>query len=198
MAEPVSLQTLLTYLTLISVPVGVFYHIMTLRNTRKNQQMQLETRQIQLYMQFHEKMSTRDFREAWDEIMDEWSWTGYEDFMKKYGPYENPDAWWKFNSIRTLFEQLGILAKEGSVNVQVIYDWLGGTPIYLWDKFEPIIDAMRIEWESPPKGMFSEHFEDLVYVLREIRENDIRDLDNRLRRRKQLRQKFGRVAPDYQ
>jgi len=44
-AEPVSLQTLLTYLTLISVPVGVFYHVMTLRNTQRNRKLQLETRQ---------------------------------------------------------------------------------------------------------------------------------------------------------
>ena len=43
MAEPVSLQTLLTYLTPISIPVGVIYHIMTLRNTRKNKQPQLKT-----------------------------------------------------------------------------------------------------------------------------------------------------------
>jgi len=49
MAEPVTLQTLLIYLTLISVSVGVFYHVMTLRNTRKKQQMQLDTRQAQMF-----------------------------------------------------------------------------------------------------------------------------------------------------
>jgi len=43
MAEPVSLQTLLTYLTLISIPVGVIYYIMTLRNTRKNKQPLMKT-----------------------------------------------------------------------------------------------------------------------------------------------------------
>ena len=48
MAELVSLQTLLTYLTLISVPIGVFYHIMTLRNTRKNQQLILESRRARV------------------------------------------------------------------------------------------------------------------------------------------------------
>ena len=49
----IDLQTLLTYLTLISVPFGVFYHIMTLNNTRKNQQMQLETRQAQLFFNLY-------------------------------------------------------------------------------------------------------------------------------------------------
>jgi hypothetical protein len=53
MAEPLTLQTLLTYLTLISVPVGVFYHIMTLRNTRRNQELTLETRQAQMFMQIY-------------------------------------------------------------------------------------------------------------------------------------------------
>ena len=46
MAEPITLQTLLTYLTLISVPVGVFYYITTLRNQNR-------ARQAQLLMQMH-------------------------------------------------------------------------------------------------------------------------------------------------
>ncbi len=60
----IDLQTILTYLTLISVPVGVIYHIMTLRNTRKNQLLQLETRQTQLYMQVLNKVSSLEFQRA--------------------------------------------------------------------------------------------------------------------------------------
>ena len=48
MAEPLGLQTILTYLTLISVIVGVFYHIMTLRN-------QSRTRQAQLFQQLYQR-----------------------------------------------------------------------------------------------------------------------------------------------
>jgi hypothetical protein len=58
----VDIQNVLTYLTLISVPVGVFYHIMTLNNTRKNQQLQLETRQTQLFMNLYETWRSPDFR----------------------------------------------------------------------------------------------------------------------------------------
>jgi hypothetical protein len=56
MAEPVSIQTMLTYLTLISVPVGVFYHIMTLRN-------QSRTRQVQLFMQIYNRWTDPIFQE---------------------------------------------------------------------------------------------------------------------------------------
>jgi hypothetical protein len=52
----INIQALLTYLTLISIPVGVTFHIMTLNNTRKNQQQQLETRQAQLFMQMYNKL----------------------------------------------------------------------------------------------------------------------------------------------
>jgi hypothetical protein len=37
------LQILFGYLTPISLTIGVIYHIITLNNTRMNQQMQLET-----------------------------------------------------------------------------------------------------------------------------------------------------------
>lgn len=56
------IQTVLTYLTLISVPVGIFYYIMTLNNTRKNQRQQLETRQTHLFMTLYETARSREFR----------------------------------------------------------------------------------------------------------------------------------------
>jgi hypothetical protein len=45
--------------------------------------------------------------------------------------------------------------------------------------------------------MWLEYFEDLVYMLRDIRADDIRDLDNRLNRRRIQRQKLGRTMPDF-
>ena len=62
----IDLQTVLTYLTLISVPVGVFYHIMTLRNTRRNQQLTLENRNAQLLMRIYDKYTeTELMRHKW-------------------------------------------------------------------------------------------------------------------------------------
>ena len=53
-------QTLLGYLTPISLTVGVVYYILTLRNTRRNQEMQLETRQAQLFMQIYDRRSSSE------------------------------------------------------------------------------------------------------------------------------------------
>ena len=191
----IELSVIRDLVAIFGVVAGFSYYVLTVRNNQRNQRQQLETRQTQLFMQFTEKI--RDNQEAFTEMREEWSWNNYDDFMQKYGPEANPDEWWKFITLAGLFEQMGVLAKEGSVNVQIIYDWIGSYPIRLWDKFEEIIDGYRIEREAPPKGMWMEYFEDLVYMLREIRVEDIRDLDNRLKRRKTQRQEIGRTMPDY-
>lgn len=191
----VDYSTLSIVFTGLNISIAAFYYISTLRNTKKNQELQLETRQTQLFMQFNDKFESR--RGIWDEIYGEWSWDDYDDFMRKYGPESNPEEWMKFRSIAGLYEQMGVLAKHGSVDVKLIYDLVAGYPIRFWDKFEDIIDGYRVEREAPPKGMWFEYFEDFVYMLRDVRADDIRDLDNRLRRRRLRRQELGRTMPDY-
>jgi len=86
------LQTLLTYLTLISVPVGVFYHIMTLRNTRRNQEVTLETRQTQLFMEIFKTYASKEFQRDLEQMRFVWEFDGYDDFFEKYGVENDPDA----------------------------------------------------------------------------------------------------------
>ena len=195
-------QMVLSTLQTIALIVGIAYYLFIMRNsqrnqelTRKAQEQALETRQTQLFMHFHEKLM--EYVDSWREIMDEWSWNDYDDFMEKYGPEKSPEEWSKYLYYAALYEQMGILAKEGSVNVKMIYDWSGSRPISFWDKFEDITDARRRVWETPPKGMWLEYFEDLVYMLRDVREEDVRDFDDRLRRRRLRRQELGRTMPDY-
>jgi hypothetical protein len=62
MIEQFSLQTLLTYLTLISVPIGVFYHIMMLRNSQK-------ARQTEMLMRLHESKHDKEGLEAFFRVL---------------------------------------------------------------------------------------------------------------------------------
>ncbi len=116
--------------------------------------------------------------------------------MQKYGSETNPEEWEKFTSITILFEHMGILAKEGSVNPHLIIDWIGDYPIRYWDKFEEIIDGFRIEYEYPPKGMWREYFENLADMLRDVMEENLKDFDGRLMRRRVRREERGRPWPD--
>jgi len=67
-------ETLINLLALISIPIGVFYHIMTLNNTGKNQELTikaqnhaLETRQAQLFMNIYNQ-SARAYHKEHPEL----------------------------------------------------------------------------------------------------------------------------------
>jgi len=98
MVEQFPLQTMLTYLTLISVPVGVFYPIITLQNTRKNQELARraqeqspETRQAQLFMDLYDTFSSKQYQKDRERMFHIWEFDDFDDFFRKYGVDVNPE-----------------------------------------------------------------------------------------------------------
>ncbi len=149
MAETVSLQTLLTYLTLISIPVGVFYHIMTLRNTRKNQELTLETRQTQIFMQIFQHLNSEESLKSWAELVNQ-EITDYDEFLMKYDSSVNPahyakraNKWFAYNTIGELL-QLGIIELDLLIRLK-----LDTQVIVMWEKWEEIIRAIRVRENVP-------------------------------------------------
>lgn len=143
----VDIQTLLTYLTLISVPVGVAYHIMTLNNTRKNQQQQLETRQAQLFMQMYNKIDD-SYRESFRKIR-EIEFEDFSDFIKKYGPDSEEDMEMHIARMASFLEGMGVLVKEDLVSMRLVALTWAGTTRMFWDKISPIIDEWRRAIDYP-------------------------------------------------
>ena len=190
----IDLQTLLTYLTLISVPVGVFYHIMTLNNTRKNQKLQLETRQVQMFQYYVDKLSSTEIVSYSRDIRN-WEWEDPEDFYQNY--WNNPEEAEKLRQVFALYERIGILLKEGVIDLALIYDMVGTGPLREWEKFESVLDYIRVNYEQGVKGMIFEYFEDLAYGLLEYRDVDRKKFEQRYQRRKQTRAKYGKTIPEY-
>ena len=148
-------QTILTYLTLISVPVGVAYHIMTLNNTRKSQQLAqksqelaTETRQAQLFMNLYEVYRSIDFRRLYYEIRG-WSWTSYEDWREKYSMPNNPETSSKFFSVMGYFEGMGLLVKKGLVDVEMVDELLKILVYGIWEQYRDIIFETRSRMKIP-------------------------------------------------
>ena len=148
MAEPVSLQTLLAYLTLISVPVGVLYHIMTLRNTRKNQELQLETRQAQLFMQIYQEMSSPEHYKESNELLT-MEWEDFDDYYRKYGSENNPEAYALRSSMWYRLNGVGLLVKAGLIDVDRVYDLMSETILWQWEKWGDIIIRIREQFNVP-------------------------------------------------
>ncbi len=132
MAEPVTLQTLLTYLTLISVPVGVFYYISTLRNQNR-------ARKTQLYLQMVNKFSQSDYLEAQGKFND-LEWSTAEDLLEYW---RNPEGRKTIGTLGSWYEGIGVLVKENLLDIRVVALFMTGLVTGFWDKFIPIIDEAR-------------------------------------------------------
>ena len=157
----IDLQTALTYLTLISVPVGVLYHIMTLRNTRKNHQLQLETRQAQLYSQtiqnfFDEAVMKKNIH------LLKMEWDDYDDFERKYGSDINEDNYAERYSVWYFMNNLGFLLHDNLIPIRTVNAIVGQFALWHWDKFKEVIQAQR---EIYNMADFMEWFE---YLANEI------------------------------
>jgi hypothetical protein len=162
MAEPITVQSLLTYVTLISVPVGVFYHIMTLRNTKRNQQLQLETRQAGLFMDLYDVWRGPEFRRQWDEVIFKMEFEDWEDMMEKYNRETNYDLLLSWFSVATFFEGVGVLLKRNLIDITMVDDLLATSIRIGWEKIGPIEVESRRRFKQP------RIFDDFEYLYDEL------------------------------
>ena len=89
---------------IFGVITGLTYYILTVRNTRK-------ARETQIYLSIYSQFREKGFLIQWADIMHNWEWKDWEDWMEKYGPTTNPDAYATFTSVGSLFYTLGFLQK---------------------------------------------------------------------------------------
>ncbi len=99
----VDAQTISIIFAGVSIGVAALYYTLTLRNTQRAQQLQLETRQAQLFMQAYSKFIDREFQKSFFEIVHQWEWDDYDDFMAKYGLKTNSEETSKWGSVLAYF-----------------------------------------------------------------------------------------------
>jgi hypothetical protein len=158
----ITYQMVLSTLQTLSLTVGVVYYIMTLRNTRKNQQIQLETRQAQLFSTIYSLTYNIDIMKKWVDFS-LWEYEDYDDFMNKYGPITNPEAFTYFMLKSMQMEGIGVMVKRGLLNIGLIADAVSGVIVDDWEKVEPIVREYRVR-ESFPH--FQEYHE---YLYNEVK-----------------------------
>ena len=149
----IDIQTVLTYLTLISIPVGVVYHIMTLNNTRKNQELTLksqqlatETRQTQLFMQIYNRWTDPSFNENYFNLIDR-EWEDFDDWMARYGDQVKIRA--SNRAIDQYFEGIGVLVQRGLIDISLVDDMMSSLLISFWNKRKPLVYEARKRYNSP-------------------------------------------------
>ncbi len=137
----ITYQMVLSTLQTVGILVGIFYYIMTLRNTRKNQKLQLETRQVATYIQtigFRDK----EFMKAWADVTTQ-EYADPAEWESKYGANVNPDSYASFFSVCNLFQSVGFLVEQRVLTPEIVYEQEGAHLITAWETQRMIIEDRR-------------------------------------------------------
>jgi hypothetical protein len=159
-------------LTGIGIIVSILYYTSVLQNANQTRKLQLraqelaiETRQAQLFMQiFQEFSSVENFR-----IMRELTameWEDYDDFMRKYSGETNPEAFAMRYSHQYRFDGIGVLVKAGLIDLERVHDLMWTFIVWNWDKYGEINLKHREVFNNPD---YMAGYEYLVNELKKMR-----------------------------
>src|SRR5512141_44270 len=88
--------------TVIGVLLGIFFGLRQLRDI-------VRSRNTDLFVDLYNQLTSREFQEMYNDIVYVYKWTDYEDWLRKYGPDADPEAWANFNSVGYFFDGIGVL-----------------------------------------------------------------------------------------
>lgn len=153
------IQTISIVLAGIGIFIAAMNSIYSSREARQQRQTEIETRQIDTYMRTVGRLDMRDYVE----VVYRQEWTDYDDWLEKFGPRTNPQAFASLWSLLRYYRNLGVLAKRNIIDIGLMYDQLSGTSYRAWDKVEPLTRVWRER--GSPKAL--EYFELLIDQLKQ-------------------------------
>ena len=136
----ITYQMVLSTLQTAGLLVGIFYYIMVLRNQQKSQKHAEDTRQAQLFMDIYKELLTGS--EVMYLILD-MEYDDFEDFERKYGRDNNPEANDMITKHMLLVEGVGVLVREGYVSVRLVALLTSGLVRIGWEKLRDYVYERR-------------------------------------------------------
>jgi len=111
-----------------SVVLGVIYYLYNLRTT-------LETRQASLFMQLYSIYESKDFLKDYTDLW-KYEYTDINDWMQKYHPVKNPEAYASFMRIGRFYEGVGILIEKKLISMDLVVELMREAIIFNWDRLK--------------------------------------------------------------
>jgi len=169
MVELATLQAVSYIMGSLGVFVAAIYYILNIQNNTRNQRLQLETRQAQLYNSvWNQSCNNPEFQKSFLRFQ-KLEWSNYEEYISlcpvNEAESENTMAVW---SIALFFEGLSPLVKDGLIEMKYLANsilWYF-LRIY-WMKIAIIADEARMRWDLPTCWDETEALYNLIKEYRE-------------------------------
>ena len=154
----ITLDQVIYILPILALTASILYNALNLRAANKPQQLQLETRQAQLFMTLYETYRSAEFRKQWTDILKQ-EYTNFNDFWEKYGLENNPEAWASWQSVASFFHGIGVLVKKQLIEPSLLDELISPNVFGAWVVMGPIVKGFQ-EWVESDGGVMSYQFHD--------------------------------------
>jgi len=162
----ISYQMVLSTLQTASIVIGIFYYLFNMRNAQRTQNIQHETRQLQLYLNMAQAWG-KEWLDSYIDVIYNQEWDDFDDFMRKYGPISNPEAYRHCMTLGNWGQEAGILFEQQAMDPEIMWRHDGENITRIWEKLEPLVMEFRKRQNHP---MFWESFENYYNELKKITE----------------------------
>jgi hypothetical protein len=154
--QGLDIQTISIIIAATSVVIGVIMSVLSIRNLAKS-------RRASIFLDFH-KQADQKFLEDMFEVVGEWNWSDFEQFMAKYGPTANTKNWAKFIHVSSFFDSMGKLIEDKITDADLIPETMAVMTMAWWEKIEPIQADLAKRWRS------SESLESSKFLYKTLKE----------------------------
>jgi hypothetical protein len=145
MVDLVVLQSVSYIAVAIGVVLAALNYVVTSRREDRRSEQTLETRQADILHRHAQINASKDFMDAWADVVTQQNFRTYEEWEEKYSPLRNPpDAYSHLVMVVQYYEILGGLLREKLVTMDMIRSiWQPIHLILVWDRVEPVIKGWR-------------------------------------------------------
>jgi hypothetical protein len=132
----VDAQTVSIVFAGVSIGIAAIYYAMTLRNANR-------AREAQMLMAISSNFYGWQFSKSWSEFHFNIQFESPDEFWDKYGPRDNIEDFNKTVTVMQFFESMGLLVKKNLIDIEDLYEFMGGYAILIWNKMWGVIKEYR-------------------------------------------------------
>ena len=156
MIEFSTIQALREVVTIVGVIAGLSYYLMSVRNQNR-------ARQAQLLMNIYNALTSSEVADH-EYLLSTVEMKGIEDWNTIR---ENREAYRAFNFWLVYYEGIGVLVREGYVEIGLVAKLLSGNVVWFWERYGEGIINLRRDLNWPRFSIELEYLHDKVVEYKE-------------------------------
>ena len=144
----VTIEQILYIIPILGLAASITYYAIILNNANKMQKLQLETRQLQIFMQLNNILNTKESLIDFIELIN--IKVNKEEYRQKYDSYVNPEHFAKRANLWYTYNSIGELLRLNMVDPDLLHRLnVDSNVIMMWEKWEHIIKMNREREQMP-------------------------------------------------